>query len=48
LADELIGLGVEPFVGGRCGAEDCPYGEWPFLAPDTGKWGGLLSIFEEE
>jgi hypothetical protein len=48
LADELIGLGVEPFVGGTCGAEDCPYTEWPFLAPDTGKWGGLLSIFEEE
>ena len=48
LADELIGLGVEPFFGGTCGAEDCPYGEWPFLAPDTGKWGGLLSIFEEE
>lgn len=48
LAVELIGAGVQPFFGGTCGAEDCPYADWPFPAPDMGKWGGLLSIFEEE
>lgn len=48
LAVELVRAGVEPFFGGTCGAEDCPYGDWAFPAPDMGKWGGLLSIFEEK
>lgn len=48
LAVELLGAGVQPFFGGTCGADDCPYGDWPFPAPDMGKWGGLLAIFEEE
>ncbi len=48
LAAELLGAGVQPFFGGTCGAEDCPYADWSLLAPDVGKWGGLLSVFEEE
>lgn len=48
LADELIGAGVEPFGGGTCGAEACPYERWSMPTPDMGKWGGLLSIFEGE
>lgn len=44
LADELVSAGVQPFLGGTCGGNACPYkGSMP--APDTGKWGGLLSIF---
>jgi hypothetical protein len=46
LADGLVGAGVQPFGGGICGNEDCPYLGWPLLAPDTGKWGPLLSMFE--
>lgn len=45
LVMELVEAGVEPFSGGTCSAESCPYGGWPLPAPDTGKWGGLLSIF---
>lgn len=45
LADQLVGAGVQLFFGGTCSVEECPYGAWSFPAPDTGKWGGLLSIF---
>jgi len=48
LASELVGGGVQPLFGGTCGTEDCPYREWAMPAPDTGKWGGLLSIFEDQ
>jgi hypothetical protein len=48
LARELIGAGVPSFYGGTCGTKACPYGRWSMPAPDMGKWGGLLSIFEEE
>jgi hypothetical protein len=44
LANELITAGVQPFCGGTCGADGCPYDDWPYLAPDTGKWRGLLSV----
>lgn len=44
LADELAVAGVDLFFGGTCGDGGCPYGDWPFLAPDMGKWGGLLSV----
>ncbi len=47
LADELILGGVELFAGGQCLAEDCPYAAFSLPAPDLGKWGGLLSLFEE-
>lgn len=46
LADELVLGGVELFSGGRCLAQDCPYADFDLPAPDLGKWGGLLSIFE--
>lgn len=43
LAGELVRAGVQPFMGGTCGGNACPYrAEMP--APDMGKWGGLLSI----
>lgn len=48
LARELLGAGVQPFFGGTCGAGACPYDGWSMPAPDMGKWGGLLSIFEKE
>ncbi|MGO4599483.1 hypothetical protein [Terrabacter sp. 2RAF25] len=48
LADELIEAGVQPFFGGTCDAHDCPYDAWGMPAPDMGKWGGLLSIFDNE
>lgn len=47
LADELILGGVQLFVGGQCLAEDCPYVAFRTPVPDLGKWGGLLSIFDE-
>lgn len=47
LADELVLGGVELFSGGQCLAEGCPYATFNLPAPDLGKWGGLLSIFEE-
>ncbi len=46
LANELALGGVQPFFGGICGAKHCPYDGWSMPAPDMGKWGGLLSIFE--
>lgn len=48
IADQLLSAGVSPLSGGICGAEDCPYRDWPLVAPDMGKWGGLLSMFEEK
>lgn len=47
LADELVLSGVELFSGGQCLADGCPYAALDLPAPDLGKWGGLLSIFEE-
>ena len=47
LADELVLGGVQLFAGGQCLAEDCPYAAFSIPAPDLGKWGGLLSLFEE-
>lgn len=46
LVGELAAAGVQPFFGGTCDDEGCPYDDWPFIAPDTGKWSGLLSILE--
>lgn len=48
LANELVAAGVQPFLGGTCGVAGCPYGDWSTPAPDMGKWGGLLSIFEKD
>lgn len=47
LAEALFEAGVRPIFGGTCGGHGCPYNGWEFPAPDMGKWGGLLSIFEE-
>lgn len=47
LADELIVGGVQLFAGGQCLSGNCPYAAFSIPAPDLGKWGGLLSIFEE-
>jgi hypothetical protein len=44
LAAELVTAGVQLFSGGTCRDEGCPYTQWPLLAPDMGKWGGLLSV----
>lgn len=46
LADILVAAGVQPLFGGTCCGDRCAYTDWPLLAPDTGKWAGLLSIFE--
>lgn len=35
LAAELVEAGVQPFFGGTCDAENCPYGGWSLPAPDT-------------
>lgn len=43
---KLREAGVGLFAGGNCGAPDCPYGDWALPAPDLGKWGPFLSIFE--
>lgn len=48
IADQLQSAGVTPISGGTCGAENCPYRDWPLVAPDMGKWGGLLSMFEDK
>jgi hypothetical protein len=48
LADTLLEAGVHLFRGGTCCGNGCPYIGWEFLAPDMGKWGGFLSIFEED
>lgn len=48
LADEMVRAGVELFAGGICHSEACPYRGLSVPAPDTGKWNGLLSIFEGE
>lgn len=47
LADELVLNGVRVFDGGLCLADDCPYATCTVPAPDLGKWGGVLSLFEE-
>lgn len=44
LATELVNAGVQLFYGGTCAGPACPYYGWSLLAPDMGKWGGLLSI----
>jgi hypothetical protein len=46
LMAELLAGGVQPLFGGRCDCDGCPYGDWPLLAPDMGKWSGLLSVLE--
>lgn len=45
LASFLIQAGVVALGGGTCGSAECPYAEF-LPAPDMGKWGPLLSIFE--
>jgi hypothetical protein len=46
LADALSG--VQLFVGGLCSSGgECPYADFMFFVPDTGKWRGLLSVFAE-
>lgn len=47
LADELVLRGVQLFEGGLCLADNCPYLNFSIPAPDLGKWGGVLSLFEE-
>lgn len=47
IANQLLSAGVTPLSGGICGTKECPYRDWPLVAPDMGKWGGLLSMFEE-
>lgn len=47
LAAALLLRGVQPFFGGTCGTHDCPYKEWDLLAPDIGKWGPFMDLFEE-
>ena len=48
LAGELANAGIQPFFGGTCGRDACPYHGWSMPAPDMGKWGGLLSILGDE
>lgn len=42
----LAEAGVGHLGGGVCGLPDCVYARsgWPILAPDMGKWTGLLSV----
>lgn len=47
LLGDLVMSGVELLSGGQCLADNCPYAAFDVLAPDLGKWDGLLSIFEE-
>lgn len=47
LADRLAAADVSIFFGGVCGGNDCPYAHWEILAPDTGNWSGLLTIFDD-
>lgn len=44
LASELHVGGVTPWLGGVCSRGGCPYEHGPLLAPDLGKWTGLLSV----
>jgi hypothetical protein len=46
LADGLLLAGVRHFSGGLCRTDGCPYAAFRLLAPDMGKWSGLLSAFE--
>lgn len=48
LTRALDGAGVQPFFGGTCAQVGCPYDGWSLPAPDMGKWGGLLSMFEDK
>ncbi|OBK39014.1 hypothetical protein A5659_13335 [Mycobacterium sp. 1165196.3] len=48
LLDQLVSAGVQPFAGGLCQDVACPYRRSSVLAPDTGKWSSLFSIFEDE
>lgn len=43
LNGELVSAGVRLFLGGMCDGDACPY-RASMLAPDMGKWSGLLSI----
>jgi len=46
LTSDLVRGGVQPFFGGTCGGDGCPYGDWSLPAPDMGKWAGVLSVLE--
>jgi hypothetical protein len=46
LWDELVIAGVTHLSGGICQSGSCPYDAWPFVAPDMGRWGPFMSIFE--
>lgn len=46
LMSELDRTGAQPFEGGSCGQSGCPYSTWEFPLPDSGKWTGLLSVFD--
>lgn len=46
LARELAAANVTHFSGGLCDDPECPYPAFDTPGPDTGKWTGLLSIFE--
>lgn len=45
LGDVLVAAGVEPFGGGVCSQDACPYRGWSLPAPDIGKWGPLFELF---
>jgi len=46
LWDELVIAGVTHLSGGICQSGNCPYDGWPFVAPDMGRWGPFMSIFD--
>lgn len=47
VADELVLAGTNLFEGGLCLTDDCPYAMFSVPAPDLGKWGGVMSLFDE-
>lgn len=47
VADELVCTGTNLFEGGLCLTNDCPYAKFSLPVPDLGKWGGILSLFDE-
>lgn len=46
LADELVIAGATTMGGGTCGDASCPYGDCLLPAPDIGKWGPFMSLFD--
>lgn len=46
LASALAAADVRLFSGGTCGRRDCYYTEWAAPAPDIGRWGPFMSLFQ--